>query len=241
MTSPNLFVPHVAAAQNQKEVTINDAVSALDLAITATLDVDCTAGGTIAVSVTQAQRHVRLLLTGTPGESFVLRLPGVMRILAIANTTGQIATVDNETGAAVDVPAGAQVLVHSSGSGVSPIGSGTAAAQVYDFGMVAGDTPAADAVLGKVVIPRAITLPPDLAGAHAHVDTPPAAAFEIRVTQDGEQVATITLATDGTAAFATGGSSTVAIAPGQVIRFVAPAVPDTAIAGIAVTLAGEIA
>ena len=50
MTSPNLAAPHVAAAQNQKEVTINDATDALDLAMTATLELDCSAGGTITVS-----------------------------------------------------------------------------------------------------------------------------------------------------------------------------------------------
>ena len=31
MPSPNLSITHVAAAQNQKEVTINDAVDALDV------------------------------------------------------------------------------------------------------------------------------------------------------------------------------------------------------------------
>jgi hypothetical protein len=33
MPSPNLAVTHVAAAQNQKEVTINDAIDALDNAM----------------------------------------------------------------------------------------------------------------------------------------------------------------------------------------------------------------
>ncbi len=45
MPSPNLAIPHVAASQNQKEVTINDAIDALDLAMTAALEIDVTGGG----------------------------------------------------------------------------------------------------------------------------------------------------------------------------------------------------
>ncbi|MGS4947763.1 hypothetical protein ACVDG3_19990 [Meridianimarinicoccus sp. RP-17] len=246
MTSPNLAAPHVLAAQNQKEVTVNDAVSALDLAMTATLDVDCTAGGTVAVSVLQAQRHVRLLLTGAPGAAFVLRLPDVPRILAIANGTGQIVTVDNATGAAVNVPAGAQVLVHASGSGVSAIGAAAVApepevAQIYDFGMTAFAAPDANAVLGKVSLPRAVTLAADLVGSRGHVDTAPAADFVISITVNGLEVGTATVGTDGAVVFAATGSAPVDLLAGDVVRFVAPAVADAAIAGIALTLAGEVA
>ena len=44
MTSPNLAITHVAAAQNQKEVTVNDAINALDRALTEALAVDFAGG-----------------------------------------------------------------------------------------------------------------------------------------------------------------------------------------------------
>jgi hypothetical protein len=50
-------------------------------------------------------------------------------------------------------------------------------APVYDFGMVAGMAPGAGNVLGKVVIPRPLLIPPDLAGSAVHVDTAPAGDF----------------------------------------------------------------
>ena len=37
MSSPNLGITHVAAAQNQKEVTLNDAIDALDRALSGKL------------------------------------------------------------------------------------------------------------------------------------------------------------------------------------------------------------
>ena len=52
MSSPNLAITHVAAAQNQKEVTINDAINALDRAMGDLLVVDLTAGN---VTLTDAQ------------------------------------------------------------------------------------------------------------------------------------------------------------------------------------------
>jgi hypothetical protein len=44
MPSPNLAIAHVAASQNQKEVTINDAIDALDRAMNDTLALDLSAG-----------------------------------------------------------------------------------------------------------------------------------------------------------------------------------------------------
>jgi hypothetical protein len=248
MTSPNLAVPHVAAAQNQKEVTINDATDALDLAMTATLDVDCAAGGTITVSQTQMQRHVRVRLIGAPTAAFTVALHATPRLCAIANDTDQIATVQitSGTGTSVDVAPDAQVLVHVASTGVTLVGAPPTApepeiAQVYDFGMVAFDAPGASAVMGKVVMPRAVNLLGDFAGAQGHVDTAPAAAFVISVSVNLVEVGTVTIGTDGAVAFATSGGAGVSVLAGSIVRFVAPAAVDPSIAGIAITLAGEVA
>lgn len=240
MTSPNLAAPHVAASQNQKEVTINDAINALDLAITASLSVDCSAGGTISITTSQGQRNVRLNLTGTPAAAFVLLLPAVPRILAIANGTGTAVTVKNATGATVDVPAGKQGLVHASGTGVTLVGAALVDG-AYDFGMTALATPMASALLGKVVLPRAVSLPANFTGARGHVDTNPTASFVITVTHNGTAIGTVTISTAGAFTFATSGGAAVSLAAGDIIRFVAPATPDATIAGIGLTLAGSLA
>ncbi|MBV0891527.1 hypothetical protein KTN05_06610 [Paracoccus sp. Z118] len=213
MPSPNLAAPHVAASQNQKEVTINDATDALDLAITASLGIDCSAGGSISVTSDQARRHVRLSLTGTPAGDFTLLLPAVPRMVLIQNATGRQVTVKNASGATVVLGAGIQSVFYSSGSGVSVAGSASAApAQVYDFGMLTFSTPGASETLGKVTIPRAVSLPADLAGSAGHVDVNPAASFEIDVTRNGVSVGTITISTAGAVSFATAGAAAVVLA-----------------------------
>ena len=63
MPSPNLAVTHVAAAQNQKEVTINDAVDALDNAMNRALSV-AMADADLTLTTSQANRHGLIVLTG---------------------------------------------------------------------------------------------------------------------------------------------------------------------------------
>ena len=112
-------------------------------------------------------------------------------------------------------------------------------APVYDFGMVAGTAPGAGEVLGKVVIPRPLLIPPDLAGSAVHVDTPPEADFAIALTRNAVAVASITVHADASTTLATAGNAPVDIAAGDVIRFAAPATPVASIAGISITIAAR--
>jgi hypothetical protein len=122
MPSPNLAITHVAASQNQKEVTINDAVDALDNVITASFDVDVSAGGTIALSETEFRRHAAVVLTGSPAVAVTLQLPAVRKFLFVQNSTSQSATVTSTTGGAtVVVGAGQKLLLYATGSAVLPI------------------------------------------------------------------------------------------------------------------------
>ncbi|MGI3212709.1 hypothetical protein ACROSR_16535, partial [Roseovarius tibetensis] len=226
-----------------KEVTVNDAIDGLDLAMTASLAVDCGAGGTVTVSATDLRRHVRLLLTGRPGAGFTVELADVPRLLAVRNATDAAAMVTGTAGVeAIELPPGAELMVHSGPDGVT--GVAAAGGGIYDFGAVAFAAPPPGAVIGKVVLPRAIVIPADFAGARGDVDTPPAADWVLDVTRNGLSIGTVTVATDGALAFATVAGAAVPIAPGDVIRFVAdprdtPA--ETAIAGFAVTIAAEVA
>ena len=94
-------------------------------------------------------------------------------------------------------------------------------------------------MLGKVVIPRAIRIPADLAGSVLHVNTPPDVAFEISMTVNATVVASITVQTDGSAGFATLDNASITIAAGDVVRFLAPTSADASIAGIALTIAAR--
>ncbi|WP_439579623.1 hypothetical protein [Elioraea sp.] len=86
MSSPNLAVPHVAAAQAQKEVTINQAVDLLDCAVTDVLTVDLGAGD-VALTAEQYRRQ-RVFPASGATVPRTLTLPQIRREAAIDNADG---------------------------------------------------------------------------------------------------------------------------------------------------------
>ena len=237
MPSPNLAVTHVAAAQNQKEVTINDAIDALDRALTDTLALDLTSG---ALTLTAA--HLRSAMVLRPAAALsgpaTITLPQLRRVFALVNTDAVHAlTVQCGTSNVQLVPGESAVLISDgSANGLFRAGSG---APVYDFGMAANENPAAGALLGKVVMPRTLVIPALLAGSLAHAETPPDDAFVIAITRNGTLVGSVTINPDASVDLSTSGSAPITITSGDIIRFLAPAVADASIAGISLTIAAR--
>jgi hypothetical protein len=237
MPSPNLAIAHVAASQNQKEVTINDAIDALDRAMTDTLALDLSAG---SLSLTAAQLRSAFVLCpeGALAGPAVLTVPVLRRVFAVLNTDTAFAITVERGAAAIVVQPGESALLICDGTadGLFRVGPG---APVYDFGMVAGTSPGAGEVLGKVVIPRPLLIPADLAGSAVHVDTAPDDDFVIVMTRNATAVASITVHDDASASLATAANAPVTIAAGDVVRFAAPATPDASISGISLTIAAR--
>ncbi|GIX11749.1 hypothetical protein [Elioraea sp.] len=126
MPSPNLSITHVAAAQNQKEVTINDAVDALDNAMNRALSL-VMADANVTLTATQANRNGLIVLTGTLTASRILTLPANHRRLAIRNATSggqEVRAKYAGSGAEVIIVPGATVLVQGNGSDLFGVGGG---------------------------------------------------------------------------------------------------------------------
>ncbi len=117
-TTPILGITQVTTSQNSKEVTINDAIIALEAATNAKLDVDYTASTSILLSNTQATRNFLFVATNGTADS-ILRLPNVVnsnnlnRLFAVRNESGHQLTVKFNTGAGstVIIPDGATRLL----------------------------------------------------------------------------------------------------------------------------------
>jgi len=147
MSSSNLAVTHVAAAQNQKEVTINDAVDALDNAMNRALTV-AMGDGNVTLSSVQANRNGLIVLTGTLTATRVLTLPANHRRLAIRNATSGSQEVRAKyvgSGAEVIIVPGATVLVQGNGSDLFGVGGG--AGTLNDLTDVSADGAVASDVL----------------------------------------------------------------------------------------------
>jgi hypothetical protein len=244
--SNNLALSQVAAAQNQKEVTINDQAGQLDAAIS---EVDAFLvgdGNVLTLTAEQFRRHVAFdLQPDSPGPdaSVTLTVPAIKRgIFVVLNGTGfavQVA-IDSQPLTGPIVEDGSAAVLYCDGTNVQTVAAATGgvATLTYDFGFsFPGGPPSADEVLSKVVIPRDITIPADMAGASGHVDVNPDAQLDIDVTVDGAtSIGTIAISTLGVFTFTTADNDPQPVAAGSVVRFVGPATPVGDALNIAVTL-----
>ena len=115
MTSPNLAITHVAAAQNQKEVTINDAINALDRALTEALAVEFSAGP-VTLTATQFRQAIAFKPSATLTAVATLTVPQIKRVFVVINTDGFF-TLDVVRGTkAVSVPPGTAFCLCTDGT-----------------------------------------------------------------------------------------------------------------------------
>lgn len=103
MASPNLQIPDIQANQNQKEVTANSAIAALDNAMNHVGSLAVTTSFDFATADTRGNGIV--VLTGTPGASFTADMPDANdRIMLVRNSTDAQCTVRNSAGAGSNQP-----------------------------------------------------------------------------------------------------------------------------------------
>mgnify|MGYP001371987779 CR=1 FL=1 len=133
MSTPNLAIPHIAASQNQKEVTANDAFDRLDEAICGLAAISLTGQASpLVLSPATALRSAVLQLDAThPGGSFDVVVPSNRKPYTVRNLSGGVVTLRTAAGSGVSV-ADAQVkLLYVDGSDVldlSPAAAGAVAA-----------------------------------------------------------------------------------------------------------------
>lgn len=234
MASPNLAIAHVAAAQNQKEVTVNDAIDKLDLAGNDTVDIDCTAGNT-TVTAADYRENFLLRITGTPAADFTLTLPDGKRVAAIHNTTAKAATVRTATlGATVALRAGKLSIVASRGTSLVALAA-SAVGGLYDIGLFIPGQPAASAMVFQFVVPRAIGFPVNLAGSFAKAGTAATTSAAFTLRKNGSNVGAIDFAAGSTAATFTLAGGAV-FAAGDVLEMLAPSPQDGTLADVSITL-----
>jgi hypothetical protein len=127
LATPYLAIPHVAAAQDQKEVTLNDALDRLDASLNAQVSIVMT---DVDVTLTQGQTASAgvLQFTGTLTADRYINVPAIDRALIVRNsTTGGFNLVVQVVGAAgvsVSVAAGDLTSLYCDSVDVIAIGGG---------------------------------------------------------------------------------------------------------------------
>ena len=108
MTMPNLAIPHIAASQNQKEVTANDVVDRLDDAICGLTAISLTGQTSpLVLAPTTALRCAVLQFDPRyPGGGFEVVVPANRKPYTVRNLSGGAVTLPTSAGAAVPVADG---------------------------------------------------------------------------------------------------------------------------------------
>lgn len=242
-TTDNLGLTLIDVNQSQKEVTANEAFSALDAALCDTMAVDVL-DGTNAVAAATVQENAHLyLVAGSPAPTTTLtvELPAVKRLLVITNGCGELAEVAcagaGSPPTTVEVPNGTTALVYCDGAEVYGVaGVGGAEAPVGFGGWIAG-TPAASEIVFSMYAVFPFELAVDFAGAGAESDIAATATTDFDVQKNGVSIGTMSFAAAGTAATYTAASGAT-FAIGDIMRLVAPATPDATLADISFTFKG---
>jgi hypothetical protein len=119
-TTPNLGLDHIDPAQNNKPATANSTFDGLDEAIAGLTEKDCSAGGTITLSLAEWSNMV-LHLIGAPGAGFNVIVPTNKKIYIVDNASGQTATVKTVAGTGIGCATGAVRILRCDGTNVVAI------------------------------------------------------------------------------------------------------------------------
>lgn len=238
MSSPHLAIAHVAAAQNQKEVTINDAVDALDRASNAVLEV-ALADANVTLTNAQVTRHGLIVLTGALNQSRVVTFPGQARRLAVCNATSggwDVGLQHAGGGTVVTLAAGATALLHGDGTDLRAV---TSPAPVLEITLFSAGSLAPDQVLFHQPVTQDLTLPQGLAGSQASARVAATAPVDLDLQVNGTSVGTISFA-GGSAVGSFAAASAVSLVPGDTVTVLAPAVADATLADLGITLLARV-
>jgi hypothetical protein len=122
--SNNLALSQVAAAQNQKEVTINDQAGQLDAALTEVLTIEVDDTNTYALTDAELRRHFFIVVTeGSPAPTaaIAVQAPGIRRgLFKLLNLTAQTVAIEvpGQTESAPQIAPGENRMLSCDGSDV---------------------------------------------------------------------------------------------------------------------------
>ena len=135
MSTPYLGIAHIAAAQNQPEVTANTAFDDLDIALNAEASFALTDAST-ALTLTGAQMATGfvLKLTGTLTAARNVIVPATQRTFVVYNASsgGYAVTVKTSGGTGIAVPNASYSILYCDGTNVVQLTAGAAGANFAD-------------------------------------------------------------------------------------------------------------
>lgn len=245
-TSLILGVTEIGESQNNKYVTINNAIAALEQAHNKSVLNSAAGAGPVAWTEAQATRNYVFRVSGG-SANFNVTFPSqinsvnAVRVFAVINEDSTYtATIkaSSGTGADVDLLPGESGTFFQTFEDIYLISKGqSASSPPYDVGLYIPGQPGDGAEVFKFVAVRGVEWPDDFAGSYGHVGTNPASSAVFTIKKNGSTVGSISINTSGVFTFATTGAATSLVA-GDRLTIEAPTPQDANLADVGFNLAG---
>lgn len=242
--SPELAIPQVAQSQNNKYLTLNNAVSFQGAATNKALVSNTT--GNLALTEAQFTRYMVFKALGRAG-AFNITLPDAVnvtnaeRFFVVWNAdTTYTATVKAATtpGAQVVLLPGQLAVCYRNGVDTYALVLTDQSGRAYDLGFFVPGQPADGGYVMTWKATRAWKLLGNMAGSQCKVQTNPASTAVFDVQKNGSSVGSISINTSGVATFTTTAGAVESFAVGDVLAIVAPSPQDASLSDVGVALYG---
>jgi len=242
--TPILGIPEVGDTQNNKTITINNAIQALEQAGNAGLANTSIGAGPWALTEAQATRNAVFRASGA-SANFDITLPATIggnnakRVFAVRNEdTTYTATVkaSSGSGATVALLPGKQGLIWQNYQDMYLLALSASPTGSYDFGTYFNGLPTDNLEIMKLVAVRAFDLAANLAGFRGHVGANPTSTAALTLSKNGSPVATINISTGGVFSCT---CSAISVAAGDRLTLNAPSPADATLANIGIMFAGS--
>lgn len=234
MATANLNITEVVASQTQKEVTINNALEALDSAITEILTVDMTGN----VTLTSAQVRTHVFFKATPvGVGSKMTFPALKRLFVVYNAGGTALDVACGT-TVVTLNAGLAGLYYTDGTtnGLYEVSSGGGGGGV-NVAVFVGGLPGDSELVSQLVVAEDTSFSIGMPDSQAYAGTLATSNASFTLTKNGVSIGTVDFtASNAAGSFSVG--SAVTFSAGDRLGVIAPTPQDSTLSDVSITLLG---
>ena len=227
MATPNLDITEVAAAQNQKHITINNALTALDNA-TQNFD-ERTITGALTLTASEFRASFVFILDGTPDADFSVYVPAdIKRFFSVINKTSRMANIAvvGDGGDFVIIPPEQGGSLYCDGSDVRCLHDRHFEIQAFVSGSID-----ANAIISQTILTRSAQLLLGAPLARAYAATAPSSRAVFNLQKNNTLIGSVVFnASSNTGTFTV--DSSVDFPPGDRFCIVAPSTANAALSDV---------
>lgn len=243
-TTTILNITELEQNQNNRYITFNNAIAALERASNRKLAKTVSGTSDVTLTTDECTRYVYYVLSGGSGNHNLVFLGEIAsnnadRLIVVKNATSYVTTVKSDAaGTTVVLPSGASAVIHQSHDDMVKLAEydGLTTAP-YDIGAFIPGLPDDGVEVFKFTAVRAIDFADNFANSRGHCGVNPTATAAFDILKNGSSIGSISINTSGVFTFNTTGAGT-SLAAGDRLSVTSPSPQDATLANVSFVFLG---